>query len=325
MMGVDTFEKKNVVFVFTMDGDKLSFRNDNIVVTGGDGNTKLQTTCYRVFALFIVGHLTITSALIEKSRKFGFSIFLMTPSLRTYDIIGHRIEGNYILRKSQYAISDLEIARHLVNNKITNQLETLDKCRGKDNRLRGDMELLKEYADSAQQYVGGDVQTLMGIEGAASKIYFRNIFDMSEWTGRKPRMKLDFINATLDIGYTILFNMVDAMLNLYGFDTYVGVYHREFYMRRSLVCDLVEPFRPLIDWKVRTAVHIGQCKEEDFIKVDDRYVLNIAKNKDYVSFLMKPLLENKNEIFLYFQSYYRAFMKRKSASEFPRFKIENAK
>jgi len=325
MMGIDTFEKKNIVFVFTTEGDKLSFRNDNIVVTGGDGNTKLQTTCYRVFALFVVGHLTITSALIEKSRKFGFSIFLMTPSLRTYDIIGHRIEGNYILRKSQYAVSDLNIAKHIVNNKIINQLETLDKCRGKDNRLRKDMELLKEYANSAQQHVGDDVQTLMGIEGAASKIYFRNIFDMPEWTGRKPRMKLDFINTTLDIGYTILFNMVDAMLNLYGFDTYVGVYHREFYMRRSLVCDLVEPFRPLIDWKVRTAVHVGQCKEEDFFKVDDRYALNITKNKDYVSFLMKPLLENKNEMFLYFQSYYRAFMKHKNASEFPQFKIENAK
>jgi CRISPR-associated endonuclease Cas1 len=263
--------------------------------------------------------------LIEKSKKFGFPIFLMTPSLRTYDIIGNRIEGNYILRKLQYATIDLGIAKHLVKNKIENQLRTLDKCLGKDNRLRSDMELLREYSDAANKYVGDDVQALMGIEGAASKAYFRNIFDMKDWTGRRPRMKMDYINSTLDIGYTILFNIVDAMLSMYGFDNYVGVYHREFYMRRSLVCDMVEPFRPLIDWKVRTAVHLGQCKKEDFNVVDGRYILDIRKNKDYVAFLMKPLLENKADIFSYFQSYYRSFMKHKEISEYPSFIIKDRK
>ena len=324
-MGADTFEKKNLVFVFTMEGDKISFKNDNILVRDADGDTKLQTTCYRVFALFIVGHLTITTPLIEKSKKFGFPIFLMTPSFRTYDVIGHKVEGNYLLRRIQYANSDLTIAKHLVRNKIENQIMTMDKCLGKDDRLRHDMELLRGYANSVTNYVGDDVQALMGIEGVASKAYFRNIFDMEDWTGRKPRMKMDYINSTLDIGYTILFNIVDAMLNLYGFDNFVGVYHREFYMRRSLVCDMVEPFRPLIDWKVRTAVHLGQCKKEDFILVDGRYNLNIVKNKDYLAFLAKPLLENKMEMFGYFQSYYRSFMKHKDISEYPKFIIGSGK
>jgi len=148
---------------------------------------------------------------------------------------------------------------------------------------------------------------------------------MKEWGGRKPKIKPDFINSTLDIGYTILFNLTDAMLGLYGFDVYKGVYHREFYMRKSLVCDMVEPFRPLIDWQVRKAVNLGQCKPEDFNISNGRFLLNISKNKDYTEFLMKPLLASKEQMFLYFQNFYRAVMKHKPISDFPAFRISEEK
>ena len=139
--------------------------------------------------------------------------------------------------------------------------------------------------------------------------------------GRIPKIKPDFVNSTLDIGYTILFNIIDCMLNLYGFDTYRGVYHREFYMRKSLSCDMMEPFRPLIDWQVRKAINLGQCKIEHFNECNGRYLLDIRHNKDYIAFLMKPLLDNKEEIFRYFQSYYRSFMKQKNISDFPKFRM----
>ena len=34
-----------------------------------------------------------------------------------------------------------------------------------------------------------------------------------DWLGRKPRVKSDYINAILDIGYTYLFNFVECCLN----------------------------------------------------------------------------------------------------------------
>ena len=117
--------------------------------------------------------------------------------------------------------------------------------------------------------------------------------------------------------------MIDSMLNIYGFDTYYGVYHREFYMRKSLTCDLMEPFRPLIDWQVRKAINLGQCKEEHFNNVGGRYLLDITKNKDYVVFLMKPLLRNKESIFRYLQSYYRSFMKETTPESFPLFEVSD--
>lgn len=41
-------------------------------------------------------------------------------------------------------------------------------------------------------------------------------------------MKCDPLNTLMDIGYTYLFNFADAHLRLYGFDTYMGVYHQVF-------------------------------------------------------------------------------------------------
>ncbi len=43
------------------------------------------------------------------------------------------------------------------------------------------------------------------------------------------------------------------MLYIYGFDVFCGVLHRQFYMRKSLVCDVIEPFRPIIDLQIRKA------------------------------------------------------------------------
>lgn len=320
MMTRNDFDKKHCVFVFTSEGEKVSFRNDNVAVTGADGKVKLQTTCYLIFALFVIGNFTITSVLIKKSHKFGFPIYLMTPSFRTVDVIGHRTEGNTKLRQLQYGYDGLEIAKHIIANKIGNQSAVLNMQRTNDWKLRDDRKRLDGLRRSALEF-GGDFRGLMGIEGTASRIYFSQNFNNVNWNGRKPRIKCDQINATLDIGYTLLFNMVDAMLNLYGFDTYHGVLHREFYLRKSLVCDMVEPFRPLIDWEVRKAVNLGQIRPDHFNYSGGRYLLDIRHNKDYLRFLMRPLLDEGESIFLYFQSYYRSFMRGYSADRFPEYTI----
>lgn len=51
------------------------------------------------------------------------------------------------------------------------------------------------------------------------------------------------------------------------------------------------------------------------------YILKWENNGKYIGFLMQPILQKKVEIFMYVQSYYRAFMKGKNADEFPVFLI----
>lgn len=319
MLNANDFRKKQIIFLFTNEGDKLSFLNDNIIVKNKEGGIKYQSTCYRLFMICVVGNISITSGLIQRSKKFGFSICLMTTTFKVYEILGARMEGNTLLRKHQYEYTENDIGRKIEQNKIKNQSQVLKNIRGKNQIMKEGIELLDKMVVQLEQPL--EYLEVMGIEGNAARVYFSRVFDNVDWKGRKPRIKNDYVNVTLDIGYTMLFNIVDAILQVYGFDTYYGVFHKCFYMRKSLVCDLMEPIRPVVDYQVRKSINLGQCKENDFEVINNRWCLKYKSNPQYIQFLMNAILEYKDDIFLYIQQYYRFFMKRKSASEIPVFII----
>ena len=319
MLSANDFSKKQIIFLFTNTGEKLSFSNDNIVIKDKEGKIKHQSTCYRLFMVCVVGNISITSGLIQRSKKFGFAICLMSTTFRVYEIIGSRMEGNTMLRKRQYEYTQNDIGRKIEQNKIANQMDTLKNIRKKTEEIKEGIEFLQDMIDKLNEPL--NYLEVMGIEGNAARVYFTRVFNNVKWNGRRPRIKNDYINVTLDIGYTMLFNIVDAILQIYGFDTYYGVFHKCFYMRKSLVCDLMEPMRPIVDYSVRKAINLEQCKKEDFEVYDNRWVLKYKMNSKYIQFLMKDILEYKDEIFVYIQKYYRFFMKMKSVEELPRFKV----
>ena len=71
MLSAPDFEQKQIVLALLSHEDKLSFKNDNIIIKSSDGKIKHQSTCYRLFALFIVGHVSVTSGLLQRAKKFG--------------------------------------------------------------------------------------------------------------------------------------------------------------------------------------------------------------------------------------------------------------
>lgn len=320
MLTLPDFKQKQIVFAFLSYGEKIRFSNDNLIIVDEDGDIKHQSTCYKLFALFIVGHITITSGLLQKSEKFGFSIVLLTHNLRIYAVLGSKTEGNTLLRTKQYRYESLEIAKRLVKNKIDNQQANLKKIRNKTEKIKNSIEDLDIYKTK----LIGDLQLkdLLGIEGIASRIYFNALFQDFSWIKRMPRAKQDITNCLLDIGYTILFNITEAMLNLYGFDVYYGVYHKQFYQRKSLACDLMEPFRPLIDYRIYKAYKLNQIKKEDFDLIEGKYFIFGKKAQPYIQFILEVILKNKIEIFSYFQKYYRAFISERDISLYPYFKID---
>jgi len=317
MLSNNDFSKKQIVVVFFNKGEKLSFQNDNITIKNSDDKVIHQSTCYRLFAVFVVGNTTITTGLIQRAKKFEFSIVLMSTSMRTYQILGAKKEGNTLLRAKQYSYASLDAAKHIAKNKMLNQRTLLNTQRQKSDELKQAIIAIDDCIVKIDKSTS--ISDIMGYEGAASRVYFINHFNNVVWKGRKPRIKNDMTNALLDIGYTLLFSFVEAMLEIYGFELFIGVLHRAFYMRKSLVCDLVEPFRCLVDDCVKKGINLGQFKEKDFIIENLRYDLSWKKSPDYVSVLMQPLLDNKTEIFQYIQSYYRAFMKQLDESEYPNF------
>lgn len=315
MISVNDFSKKQILVMMANQGDKLSFRNDNILICDKEGTIKCQSTCYRLFAIYVLGNLSITTGLIQRARKFGFYIVLFSTSFRVYQIIGAPTDGNTILKKKQYDYSGIEVARHIATNKMRNQQQVLKSVRHKSDYVKEAIEKIEDFSSKA--LLAEDIQSIMGYEGNASRLYFQSHFNNVVWQGRKPRIKIDMVNSLLDIGYTILFNYIETILNIYGFDLYVGVLHRNFYMRKSLVCDLVEPFRVLVDVQTKKSINLGQFKEEDFIIRNNRWELNWKKSGQYTAIYLQAILAHKEDIFRYIQGYYRSFMQQKSIDDYP--------
>lgn len=318
MMSTKDFECKQIAFVFTGRGEKISFRNDNLVITDEEGKVKHQSTCYRLFLLFICGDYCVTTGLLDRSSRFGFNIVFMSPTLRVTKIIPARAEGNVLLRRKQYSYEKTDIPAHVIANKIHNQNQLLKKKRNKTDEEKEVIKKLNQFEKQVSEE-NLSVQEIMGIEGISAKLYFRTLFSEYNWKLRRPRAKQDIINCLMDIGYTILFNIINALLEMYGFDVYEGILHTQFFHRKSLVCDLEEPFRPIIDAAILKALNLGQIKEKDFWKNQEQFILPWKNSAPYVEIFMRALMDYKNDIFIYVQSYYRAFMRNKPADEFPVF------
>ena len=322
MLDINDFSKKQIVCFFPAKGEKISYKNDNMVITDKDGCIKYQHTCYRIFMLIVIGDVSLTTGIIKRAAKFGFSICFMSYGFRIYSVINAGMQGNTLLHKKQYLYNETGLAQTIIKNKIQNQKQLLLRIRNKSEFTKEGIELLENYITQLS-FTELTREKILGYEGNASRVYFARIFDNVNWKGRKPRIKFDYVNSLLDIGYTLLFNFIDSILQVFGFDVYCGVLHTCFYMRKSLVCDIVEPFRPIIDWRVRIGINLKQFSKEDFVKINNQWQLNYSKSSVYANIFMTDLLNNKESIFLYIRSYYRAFMKGLDCYKFPNFNIKD--
>ena len=97
--------------------------------------------------------------------------------------------------------------------------------------------------------------SVLGLEGAAGRVYFtclgRLVPEAYHFEGRSRQPATDGFNAMLNYGYGVLYSLVEKACICAGLDCYVGLLHTDNYGKKSLVFDLIEPFRILGD---RTAL-----------------------------------------------------------------------
>jgi len=277
-----------------------------------------RASCHKVFAVFIVGDIAITTGLVKDALKFGISIFLMRKNFEVYANFLSHADGNYLLRMKQYRMKEATeflIAKKLVENKVNNQIALISSI----GKWQNSAEVRKEmFSDELEQM--RDDKELLGAEGNKSRVFFSEYFDTIGWRRRAPRAKEDIPNFLMDMGYTYLFHFVDSLLRLYGFDTYKGVYHKLFFQRRSLACDIMEPFRCLIDKQIRKAYNLKQICENDFKVEQGRYILPFENNKKISELFLQTLMDNKEEIFCYVRDFYRFVMNEENP--FPYFELK---
>ncbi len=298
------FAEKQILFVDPREGEGkfgLRFQNSNLLLTRDEKPYK-KISAHRLLSVFIIGDLTLTTKLIEKAGSFGISIFLLKRNFGPYAQMNSSAEGNYLLRMRQYSLTEkeeLKIAKEIVKQKIKNQARLLGKV--KEDEVKNILN---------QVDVCKDVKTLLGYEGNYASIFFKEYFKDVSWRRRAPRTKEDIPNLLLDIGYTILFNFLESFLRLYGFDVYKGVYHKQFFARKSLVSDVQEPFRSIIDKALLRGYKLGIVDENDFSfnKNKKEFMLPWKYSGKYYRMFSEAIMDRKMEIYDFVYAFYRHVM-----------------
>ncbi|HLJ48952.1 MAG TPA: CRISPR-associated endonuclease Cas1 [Bryobacteraceae bacterium] len=119
------------------------------------------------------------------------------------------------------------------------------------------------------------IDGLRGVEGSAARAYF-DLFrrwnkSAIPFEGREKRGATTPINILLNIGYTLLTNELNGLIEAAGLDPAAGFYHQPDADRPSLACDWVEEFRHLIvDRLVLRLINQGTIKAGDFIDLEER-------------------------------------------------------
>ncbi|HMT00917.1 MAG TPA: type V CRISPR-associated endonuclease Cas1 [Candidatus Absconditabacterales bacterium] len=308
MLSIPDLIEKQIVVLTSENIKDISLKNGNLLVKQDDKIIN-QISCHKIFCIFAIGDFTFTTKIIDEFIAHQISVYVISHNLKPRFIIGGTLEGNYLLRQKQYHADlnqETQIAKHIITNKTTNQLLLLKSIRDKDDKLKDTISKTKELIAKIETIESDD--SLRGIEGSISKLFFSGYFKEIGRYRRLPRTRADIPNFLMDIGYTYLYNFIEANLNLYGFDVYKGIYHKLFYERKSLVCDFVEPFRSIVDHKIRKLYNLGQINEKDFKLVKGEYTLSRDKRNLYTKFFLETLMEYKIPILSYVKDYYRAIM-----------------
>lgn len=134
-------------------------------------------------------------------------------------------------------------------------------------KIRKQMDFLREIgcekeASLLSSYIG-QVQLMdeTNREGHAAKVYFNALFGMKFTRGADIS-----INAALNYGYSIILSAFNREIANQGYLTQLGIFHDNMFNHFNLSCDMMEPYRILIDR------YVYYSKPEEFTK-DIKYDL----------------------------------------------------
>ena len=208
--------------------------------------------------------------------QHGVHLTFLTPNGRMLAWTAGPSQGNILLRKEQYRVSDHPqrsclVARNMIFGKVYNGRWVLERTL-RDHALRVDAPQLREasaYSGTAEADPAmEDLDSLRGIEGKASASYFgvldELIFEPEgglQVYGQKPATTVDRVNAALSMAYTLLTLRLRCCAGKRGLRCIAGFMHRDRPGRTSLALDLMEELRaPLADRLVLTLVKLVLCK-----------------------------------------------------------------
>lgn len=159
----------------------------------------------------------------------------------------------------------------IIKNKIINQALMLNKIKSKK------YDLVLSYVEEVKL---GDKTNR---EGHSAKVYFNELFGKDF-----VRNNSDEINAALNYGYAILLSTINKEVVSNGYLTQLGIHHKNEFNQFNLSCDLMEPFRVIID----NFIYYNQNRELDTqFKLDIINIFNNRYSYDNKKYILKDIIK----------------------------------
>lgn len=152
---------------------------------------------------------------------------------------------NQINWKNEYKINLWTI---IVKQKIKNQIYTLINHEKKDK-----IEMLTHFFNDVK------LNDVTNREGLTSRVYFKELFG-----NNFKRFNEDMINYSLNYSYQIIRAKISQEIVSLGYITAIGINHRSEYNQFNLSDDLIEVYRPIIDYYVYKLLLDCECFSSSF-------------------------------------------------------------
>ena len=274
----------------TQQGAKVGISGGRVRVTLHNKELQ-QVRAIDVSQISVFGNVQLSSQLMRAafSRQMPVCWFSYGG---WFQGVAHGLPSKHVeLRRRQVGIAaqaGLPIARRFVEGKIRNCRTFLRRnSRADTGPVLTQLKRLADQAAAAQS-----VESLLGLEGAAARLYFGRFAGMLKnddvgtfnVKGRNRRPPRDPVNCLLSYAYSLLVKDLTATVLAVGFDPYVGLYHRPRFGRPALALDLAEEFRPLIaDSVVVGTINNGEIRPTGFIVRAQGVAMNKQARRSFIS------------------------------------------
>ena len=271
---------------------KLSYKNNYLIIR----NDEIQMIHLSEINIIVIDttQVSITtyllSELAQRKIKIIFCDEQRNPVSEMVPYYGAHNTSKRVLAQINWnkSIKD-EVWKEIVKFKIEKQATILKYFK-------------KENSEKLFKYSNADITNR---EGHAAKVYFNSLFG-KDFNRDSECVK----NSALDYGYSILLSAFNKEIVSKGYITQLGLNHRNEYNFFNLSCDLMEPFRPLIDAIVYKSENIEFDKNYKYklinilnlkIKIDkkDQYVANAIKI--YVQSVIDAIEKNNSQLVLKYE------------------------
>ncbi len=278
----------NTLYVITPDA-YLSLDGENVVIQKG-GDELRRIPLHNLDGIVAFGYTGASPALMGACAERGIALTFLTMHGRFLARVCGSEQGNILLRKEQYRVSDNEkrsaaIAKNMITGKLFNSRWVIERAI-RDYAMRLDFKKLRHASDSIAKSLkmlqsAVSLEEIRGIEGKAAVSYFSVLDDLIltqkesfSFHERNRRPPMDNVNALISFVYTLLMHDTASALESVGLDPYAGFLHRDRPGRLSLALDLMEEFRSVLaDRFVLTLINTRRVAAKGFLKKEDGAVL----------------------------------------------------